>query len=119
MEEKTFYKDDNVLVSTSRFVFSGRTFLISNLLSVSNSKVFKNDIRILAIVILLIGIFIIIVYQIFEIIIISISGILLFTIKDKYAVKITSNSGEENVMESRNKKYFQTIVDAINEAIVY
>jgi hypothetical protein len=41
-----------------------------------------------------------------------------FMMNDSHFVRITAAGGETNALESKNRQYIQTVVDAINEAIV-
>ncbi len=51
--------------------------------------------------------------------ILLVSGIIWLTsIKDEYAVRISTNAGETNSLVSKDKSYIQEIVDALNEAII-
>lgn len=43
----------------------------------------------------------------------------IFTIKNQYAVRISTNAGEVNSIVSKDRDYIQKIVNALNEAIIH
>ena len=43
----------------------------------------------------------------------------LLGVKPDFIISITSNSGDSNVLVSKNKEYIKTVINAINEAIIY
>ncbi|MCS3867576.1 hypothetical protein J3D55_000492 [Chryseobacterium ginsenosidimutans] len=52
--------------------------------------------------------------------ILIILGILiLLSIKNEFAVRISTNAGEANSIVSKNKDYVQKIVSALNDAIIH
>lgn len=118
--EKVFYEDKFVKVTQSRFISNGSTHAMRNISSVSNQHI-PNSIggSIMLIVIGIIVAFFGSTALIVGLILIGIAIALIATTKDDYAVKISSNSGQSNVVISKDKKYIQTIVNAINEAIIH
>jgi Family of unknown function (DUF6232) len=119
--EKIFYQDQNVIVTNSRVVASGKTYAMSNISSVTNFRIVKNS---------TIGIVIIVVgglslfsgeWQgwLFGIIVIILGAVIIRKKKDYFSVQISSNSGESKAIISKDKNYVQKIVDAVNEAIIY
>ena len=53
-QEKTFYEDDEVLVTQSRFVANGKTFAMRNISSVANLEIEKS--RLFAYICIVIGV---------------------------------------------------------------
>lgn len=119
MDERTFYQDSAVTVTQSRFVVSGKTYAMRNISSVHVGKIepsktgatillvlgilfcFSNDIRALGIVMLVLG------------------AIWMLLLKNQYAVRISSNSGEANGLVSKDQNYITKIVDAVNDAMIH
>jgi len=117
--EVTFYQDVNVTVTQSRFITNSKTYAMRNISSVHIIEIvksrklpiglviigflmaFSNDLRIAGISLLAIGV------------------LALFLIKNEFAVRISTNSGEANSIVSKDKMYVQKIVNALNDAIVH
>lgn len=118
--EKTFYQDQNVTVTQSRFVVSGKTYAMRNISSVSNYRIKKSiSSGILLIIVGLIAIFVGGNGVILGIILLGIGIAIIATTKDDFSVQISSNSGESKALISKDQNYVQTIVDAVNEAIIH
>ena len=145
-EEKIFFQENNVLVSQSRLVIEDKTYVLRNISSVSTasncsikkpSKTFYK---------ILVGIAFILLFQ--KIITIGLYlevnkevpfsdyvkvvlyiGLIIFSIYTmsklktqyfySYFVRISSNSGTSDVLNSPDKSYIQKVVDALNQAIIY
>ena len=145
-EEKIFFQQNNVLVSQSRLVIGDNTYVLRNISSVSTasncsikkpSKTFYK---------ILVGIAFILLFQ--KIITIGLYlevnkevpfsdyvkvvlyiGLIIFSIYTmsklktqyfySYFVRISSNSGTSDVLNSPDKSYIQKVVDALNQAIIY
>jgi hypothetical protein len=145
-EEKIFFQQNNVLVSQSRLVIGDKTYVLRNISSVSTasncsikkpSKTFYK---------ILVGIASILLFQ--KIITIGLYlevnkevpfsdyvkvvlyiGLIIFSIYTmsklktqyfySYFIRISSNSGTSDVLNSPDKSYIQKVVDALNQAIIY
>ena len=145
-EEKIFFQQNNVLVSQSRLVIGDKTYVLRNISSVSTasncsikkpSKTFYK---------ILVGIASILLFQ--KIITIGLYlevnkevpfsdyvkvvlyiGLIIFSIYTmsklktqyfySYFVRISSNSGTSDILNSPDKSYIQKVVDALNQAIIY
>jgi hypothetical protein len=118
--EKIFYQDNNVVVTQSRFVSSGKTHAMRNISSVSNCRIVKSKSP--AIVLCLIGIIAMFIGGkgiIFGVIFLGLGIAIFATTKDDFSVRINSNSGETNGLISKDQNYVQKIVEAVNEAIIH
>jgi len=117
-QEKVFFKDSTVTVTQSRYICSGKTYAMRNISSVSIFKIEKS--RKGAIVLLIVGILLLIPEgtRIIGLILAVLGGIWVYTIKDEYAVRISTNAGEANSLVDKDEAYIQKIVDALNDAIV-
>lgn len=117
--ETQFYQDGAVTVTQSRFVTQSKTYAMRNISSVYVFEIEKN--RANPIIMILIGIPFLFSGNIFWIglIIIALGILWLISIKNEYAVRISTNAGETNSILSSNRIYIQKIVDALNDAIIY
>lgn len=118
-QEKNFYQDNNVTVTQSRYIAGSKTYAMRNISSVSIFKIDKS--RTGAILFLVMGILLLIPEgkRVFGGILAIIGGIWLYSIKDEYAVRISTNAGEANSLVSKDQAYIQKIVNALNDAIIH
>ncbi len=130
--EVTYLQNDDVTVTSSRVLIGGKTYALSNLTSVSLVTVPPNNIY--AVVVGSMG-------TVFGLVALGIGALLSFDggkifgvsviivsiamaayeankQKTKYFVRIGSASGESNALWAHDEAYIQTIVSAINEAVV-
>lgn len=118
--EKVFYQDSNVLVTQARLIVFNKTYAMRNISSVSMFVKHKTLTKFFSLALLLVGLFGIF-QEVYTLGFLStiVAGILLFLMKDEFIVQISSNSGDNNVLVSKNKDYIQKVVNAVNEAIIY
>jgi hypothetical protein len=117
-EEIIFYQDNNVTVTQSRFIASGKIYSMRNISSVSILKIEKSKIG--AIVLIVVGIISFTSeMELIGLILTLIGGVWIYNIKDEYAVRISTNAGEANSLIHNNQAYIQKIVTALNDAIIY
>jgi hypothetical protein len=119
MDEKTFYQDSDVMVTQSRFIVGGKTYAMRNISSVHVGKIEPS--RVGAGLLLLFGMLLCFSdsSRAVGIVLVVLSAVWLFLLKNKYAVRISSNSGEANSLVSKNQSYISQIVAAVNDAMVY
>lgn len=117
--ENQFYHDGVVTVTQSRFVTQSKTYAMRNISSVHIFEIQKS--RVGPIIMILLGFPFLFSGKIFwmGLIIIALAILWLFYIKNEYAVRISTNSGEANSILSKDRVYIQKIVDALNDAIIY
>lgn len=119
--EKIFYSHDNVEVTKSKFTVASKVYAMRNISSVDNQRLPAN--KFLAFIMVLLGIICLIVGSgsayILGATLLGLGIYLIVTTKDKFAVKIATNSGEQEAIISEDSEYIQQIVNAINEAIVH
>lgn len=117
--EIMFYQDGNVTVSQSRFITNSKTYAMRNISSVHIFEIVAS--RKLPVIMILIGFFMLFSdsARIVGFIIIALGVGALFLIKNEFAVRISTNSGEANSIVSKDRAYIQTIVNALNEAIIH
>lgn len=118
--ETIFYQNLHVKVTQSRFVTNSRTYAMRNISSVFVYEIVKS--KTLPVIMMIIG-FLMLFSS--EALVETVGAILLitgvfvfFSIKNEFAVRISTNSGEANSVISKDKKYIQSIVEALNEAII-
>ncbi|WP_343533256.1 DUF6232 family protein [Pedobacter sp.] len=117
--ETQFYKDSKVTVTQSRYVTDSKTYAMRNISSVHVFEIVKN--RSLPIAMIIIGGLMLLGdgIRVAGGVILLIGILILVLIKNEYAVRISTNSGEANSIVSRDKIYIQKIVDALNDAIIH
>lgn len=118
--DKTFFQDNDVLITKSRIVIFGKTYAMRNISSVSitqESKLFLKISSTIMLVFALSGFFL--KEYLIGIIALGIAVIMLLNSKDEYIVVISSNSGDNNALKSKNRDYIESIIEAINEAIIF
>ena len=118
--DKIFFQDNDVLITQSRIVIFGKTYAMRNISSVSitqESKLFLKISSTIILVFALSGFFL--EEYLIGIIALGIAVIMLLNSKDEYIVVISSNSGDNNALKSKNRDYIESIIEAINEAIIF
>jgi hypothetical protein len=117
--ETTFYQDSSVTVTQSRFVTHSKTYAMRNISSVHIFEIEKS--RVVPILMMLFGLPFIFSRDIFWIglILICLGLLIILSIKNEFAVRISTNAGEANSIISKNRDYVQKIVNALNDAIIH
>ena len=118
-QEKTFYQDPKVTVTEAKFVAGNETYDMKNISSVSNFEIIKSKSG--PIILMVFGFILLIPsgLRILGGILVILGFFWLFSVKNEYAVRISTNEGEVNSVVSVNRDYIQKIVDALNEAIIF
>ncbi|MGE8513441.1 MAG: DUF6232 family protein [Chryseobacterium culicis] len=117
--ETIFYHDSSIKVTQSRFITNSKTYTMRNISSVYIFEIIKSKNK--ALLLIVIG-FILLFSKEFlwmGIIILILAFWWFFTIKNQYAVRISTNAGEVNSIVSKDRDYIQKIVNALNEAIIH
>jgi hypothetical protein len=128
-QERTFYADNNVLITNTRAVLFGSTFALANITSVRSWKSNKSPLS------LVMGILLIVTGIALAILTAVISGsvgcggsmVLLgaplvgvyFLQNDWYYVKIGTAGGEVDAVMSKNATYVNALVEALNNGIIH
>lgn len=117
--ETTFYQDTQILVTQSRYVTDAKTYAMRNISSVHVFEIVKS--KTVQVILITIGILLIFNddLRILGFLLLAGSIASLFLIKNEYAVRISTNSGEANSLVSKDKVYIQQIVNALNDAIIH
>ena len=114
--ETKIYQDNNILVASSRLQINNKTFAMRNIASVSMRRVVPSHsieffLLLLSFILSIINPYIGLGAILFILIIMARKPI-------KFSLVVLSNSGESKVLESKDKKYVQLILDALNTSIV-
>jgi len=117
--ETIFYNDSSIKVTQSRFITYSKTYTMRNISSVYIFEIIKSKNK--ALLLIIVGFLLLFSKNIFWLgIIILILGLWwIYTIKNEYAVRISTNAGEVNSIVSKDRDYIQKIVNALNEAIIH
>lgn len=116
-QEKIFYKDPNVTVTQAKFIAGSETYAIKDISSVSNFEIIKSKRG--PIIIMAFGVILLIPsgLRILGGILIILGFTWLFSVKNEYAVRISTNAGVVDSIVSQNRDYIQKIVNTLNEAL--
>ena len=118
MEETTFFQNDGVRVTNARFVVDGQTFALSNITSVKTSQ--KSPGRLWPILLVIVGgLMAISTGQYAWLILLLAGGGWLVLQKTMYHVLLHTAGGETSALRSYQKEYVESVVTALNNAIVH
>jgi hypothetical protein len=130
MAEENIYNDNNVSITTARIIVSGTTYALRNITSVKMTETTGNSGCAVALIIVGLISFSVAVRSIANgtgpvVLPLLFAGGLLVggmawfrRVKPTFHVTIASSSGEIRALSAMNRPYIETIVGAINEAIV-
>ncbi len=128
MAEENIYSDNNVSITTARIIVSGTTYALRNITSVKltatkHKPVIAVALIVVGVIFVWVGLFADTVSS--SILPLIVGGLLLAVgiawvrrVKPTFHVTIASSSGEIRALSSPNRPYIETIVGAINEAII-
>ncbi len=116
-EEKVFFEDRDVTVTSSRFITFGKTQALSGITAVS-SYVQKPN-RIPPIVVAGVGLICFYFSWFLALILIAAAAVWWFLQKTYYIVQLESASGTNDALSDTDKTFIFSVVDALNEAIVH
>ncbi len=128
MEEKIFYDNADVKVTSTRFIVDKATYPIANISSVKSTSKSAGLLKLIAIILILIGALGLL--SIFDseaesdvtvtsLVFLGIGIWLYRCAKTKYLVMLTTAGTESQALESKDKNYIDAIVAALNNAIVH
>jgi len=124
-KEVTYYSDDKgVRITNTRVIVSSTTYAMANISSVSTVK--KPARRVLGILIAILGLIVLVVTAVtgstvgiaFGAVFLCFGVLVAVLLKPIYIARIASASGEVDAISAKEEKYIQTIVMAMNEAII-
>lgn len=117
LEEKVFFQSENVLISNTRMNLGGTTYATANVTSVST--LVEKPGRKTEIIMVLIGLVSFSETALGAIILIALAVGIFMMKKTKYVVRLSSSANEKDALWSKDKKFIDTVVEAINQAIIY
>jgi RNA polymerase subunit RPABC4/transcription elongation factor Spt4 len=116
--EKTFLSTQGATVTNTRIIVPGKTYAMAGITSVRSTEITPN--RGWAILTAIVGILCLIGGAIgWGIFLLAAGVIWAVALKNTYAVAVNSASGEIQAVVSKDEGYITSIVQAVNEAIVY
>jgi hypothetical protein len=116
-DEKVFFEDRDVTVTSSRFLTFGKTQALSGITSVS-SYVQKPN-RKLPIILAIVGLICFYFSWIIAVLVIAAAAVWMYFQKTYYTIQLESASGTTDALTDTDNDFIFKVVDAINEAIVY
>ncbi len=123
--DPTYYSDEKgVRITATRLIIESKTYAMANITSINTKRVPAN--RTLGIIIASIGFVILAIGAGFSsqtgtlvgVLVLIIGLIAVFTAKPTYHLKITSASGEETPLTSKDENYINQVAVAVNEALI-
>ena len=124
MDEKIYLEQSGLRVSSTRVVIGNTTYALANITSVSTDKTPPS--RGMALMLVLIGIFVLMVSAPMESIFAAIVGALICGIgvwltisaKPTFHVALGTAAGEKHALASKDQRMVEHIVESINTAII-
>lgn len=117
MEEKVFFEHGDVKVTNARFITGSQTYAMSNVTSVKAFEEKPN--RFGGIVFLIIGLMVALGTPVVGVIIAAIAVFYLYSQKTYYHVMLFTSGGENSALKTEQKDYLNSVVNALNEAIIH
>lgn len=117
MEEKVFFEHGDVKVTNARFITGSQTYAMSNVTSVKAFE--EKPSRFGAIAILVIGLVIALGAPVVGLIIAAVAALYLYSLKTYYHVMLFTSGGENSALKTEQKEYLNSVVGALNEAIIH
>ena len=115
--EQIFYENDQILITNTRMSIRGTTYATANVTSVSTYE--RKPGRALEVILIILGIILLLSSKSFGIVLIGIAVAMFFLKKTRFIVKLATAGSERNALLSDDKEFVQTIIAAINKAIIY
>lgn len=119
MEEKIFFNKGNISVSNSRFIVSGQTYAMSNVTSVKSGEIKGSQAGTIVLIVIALAFFAGGAFMKFLGCALFIFALYLATkVKNTYTVILNTSAGENKALSSQDKGYVESIIRALNDAIV-
>lgn len=116
-EEKTFFHQGGVRVTSARFINGGQTYAMSNVTSVK--ALIEKPQRGGGILIALVALGMSIAAPIVGIPALGLTLFYLYKQKPKYHVMLKTSGGEASALSTDHEEYVDDVVEAVNQAIVH
>ena len=121
MDERVFYQQGDILVTNTRLVIGARTFALRNLASVEMGIIEKKPSLLIGFILMLgLGLLIFGSWgtKVFGLGCLAIVVFYIKSMRPKFIVRIESNAGTIDAIASQDRSYIESVVVAINEAIM-
>lgn len=121
-QEKVYYSDGAITVTSTRAVLGTKTYAMANITSVSLGE--NQQAVGCGCALVLVGLLFALALFSADTIIVGLIGLAILALgallmkQKSYVVRIGSASGEANALENKKREYIQQIVDAVNQAII-
>lgn len=117
MDETTFFEHGTVRVTNSRFIVDGQTFAMSNITSVKPREEVPS--RTLPVLLIIFAVILVLNEVYWAVILGFIALVWLAKQKTAYHVMLHTSGGETSALKTYEPEYLQSVVTAINNAIVH
>jgi len=117
MQEISFFENNNVIVTQTRFIVAHKVFEIKNISSVKIRSV--RVYRAIKLALALIG-FLLMFFNAWRlpgIILFSVAILSVYFTEEKFSVHLDTKSGETDSLISKDRDYIEQVVKAINDAM--
>lgn len=121
MEEKVFFECGDTRVTNARFVLAGKTFAMNGVTSVRQSMApasIKGPLIAIAV-----GLLILIAAsgsgKLIGVVVAGLGVWMLISQKSTHYVFLSSASGEQQALESKDQSYIDGVVSALNDALIH
>lgn len=117
MDEKVFFKQGSVKVTSARFINGGQTYAMSNVTSVKTFE--QKPQRTGGVVAAIIGLVMLAAAPLIGAAIIGFAIYYLYQQKATYHVMLSTSAGESSALTTDHREYLEDVVEALNLAIVH
>lgn len=117
MDEKIFFHQGSVKVTSARFINGGQTYAMSNVTSVKTFA--QKPSRAAGIFVVLVGAMALAASVLVGALIVGLAVYFLYQQKTMYHIMLSTSAGESSALSTDHREYVEEIVDALNQAIVH
>jgi len=117
MDETTFFEYGTVRVTNSRFIVDGQTFAMSNITSVKAHEEVPG--RTLPILLIILAVILVLNAVYWGLVLGFFAMVWLAKQQTAYHVMLHTSGGETSALKTYQKEYLQSVVNALNDAIVH
>ena len=116
-QETIFFQSNNVLITNTRMNLGGTTYATANVTSVSTLE--SKPGRKFEIISALIGLLVLAETFFGGIFFIALAVLVFMMKKSKFIVRLSTSANEKDALWSHDKNFIYSVVEAINEAIIF
>jgi len=117
MKEISFFENNSVIVTQTRFIVGHKVTEIKNISSVKVEVL--RSYRKIQLAVMLIGFLMMFFkqYRIAGVVIFGAAFLFMCLMEEKFTVRVNTNSGETDTLVSKDKEYIEQVAKAINSAM--